>query len=370
MQILKYLFLLLLLSFVAATIFVATQKGDFSVTRSKVINSPKATVFNYVNDYKNWEDFSSWAAEDGQMKQSFSPNSIGNGAAYSWEGKENSGDVKTIFVKANDSIAQQMNYNGTTSEVFWHFKDTIGGTKVTWKTKGNLSFALKIATTFSGGAESVFGKIYEKSLVNLDKILDYETNTYSVKVDGVVKKLATFYVKQSFTSKLVDVTKNSRIIFEKLMVFCQQNDIELNGKPFVIYHSYDVLNETAKLSFCVPTKNELTATTGNDISSGKLDSFEAVKTTLIGDYSHLQKALDKTTDYFKTNKLIADSRISHIEIHTIGKSEIKNPSKWNTTIYYPIKPKVVAVKTSKPAVTTIPVVAPEVPKEENPTSEF
>ena len=37
-----------------------------------------------------------------------------------------------------------MNYNGTTSEVFWRFKDTIGGTKVTWRTKGNLSFALKI----------------------------------------------------------------------------------------------------------------------------------------------------------------------------------------------------------------------------------
>ena len=53
MKILKYLFLLLLLSLVALTVFVATQKGIFSVERSKVINSPKATVYNYVNDFRN-----------------------------------------------------------------------------------------------------------------------------------------------------------------------------------------------------------------------------------------------------------------------------------------------------------------------------
>ena len=55
MKILKYIFLLILLAFFALTVFVATQKGDFNVTRSIIIKSPKSTVFNYVNDYRNWE---------------------------------------------------------------------------------------------------------------------------------------------------------------------------------------------------------------------------------------------------------------------------------------------------------------------------
>ncbi len=61
MKILKYIFLLLLLAFIAVTIFVATQKGDFNVQRSVVIKSSRPTVFNFINDFRNWETFGSWA---------------------------------------------------------------------------------------------------------------------------------------------------------------------------------------------------------------------------------------------------------------------------------------------------------------------
>ena len=80
MRILKYLFLLLLLSLVALSIFVATQKGDFTVERSQIINSPKSTVFNFVNDYRNWEDFSSWIVEDPEMQITYPKKTIGSGA--------------------------------------------------------------------------------------------------------------------------------------------------------------------------------------------------------------------------------------------------------------------------------------------------
>ena len=90
MRILKYLFLLLLLTFVALSIFVATQKGDFTVERSQIINTSKSTVFNFINDYRNWEDFSSWITEDPEIKIVFSKKTIGNGASFSWEGKQGS----------------------------------------------------------------------------------------------------------------------------------------------------------------------------------------------------------------------------------------------------------------------------------------
>jgi hypothetical protein len=80
-----------------------------------------------------------------------------------------------------------MNYNGTSSTISWSFKDTEGGTKVTWQSKGNMSFLLKFYTALNGGVEEVIGKMYEKSLANLDKALDYEINTFSIKVNGLVK---------------------------------------------------------------------------------------------------------------------------------------------------------------------------------------
>jgi len=202
MRILKYLFLLLLLSLVALSIFIATQKGDYTVERSKIINAPKAAVFNYVNDYRNWSDFGSWVTEDPEIKIAYPQNTIGKGASFSWEANDGDGKMQTLYTKDNDSIVQKMEYNGSDSKVFWNFKDTIGGTKVSWKTKGKMSFSFKIYTALNGGIDRVIGSMYEKSLVNLDKALDYEINTFSVKVAGIIKKPTTYYLGQTFTSEI------------------------------------------------------------------------------------------------------------------------------------------------------------------------
>jgi hypothetical protein len=341
MRIIKYLFLLLLLSLVALTIFIATQKGDFTVESSKTINSPKATVFNYVNDYKNWGKFSSWITADTNIKLSYSPISIGKGSSLSWDGANDSGAIQTLYTKGNDSIVQKMDFNETSSDVTWHFKDTLGGTKVTWKSKGKMDFLLKVNSFLNGGTQNSLAKVFDKCLANLNKTLDFETNTFDVKVNGVVKKLETFYLRQSFTSKISDITRNANVIFPKILAFCKQNNIALNGKPFVLYHTYDTIRNLTKVSFCIPIKEEIFTSTGSDILSGKLIPFEAVKTTLTGNYIYNKKALDKYLKYFATNKIIADSTFSHMEIFTIGKNETKSPSKWVTEIYYPIKPKVI-----------------------------
>ena len=344
MKILKYLFLLVLLSLVALSIFVATQKGDYTVERSKVINSPKAAVYNYVNDYKNWANFGSWIAQDLEMKINYPQNTVGKGASYSWQGKEGNGNMKTIFVKENDSITQKMNYQGTASNVFWSFKDTLGGTKVTWKTTGKMSFLFKIYTAFNGGVDKVIGGMYEKSLANLNKTLDYEINTYSIKVDGLVKMPETFYLHQTFTSEISKVIKNFRILTPKIITFCKKNNLPLAGKPFVIYHTYDLVNGLTKISICVPIKNQIYTSAGSDLLTGKLEAYEALKTTLTGDYSHLTKTLDKGKAYSNAKQIVADPSLSHIEVYITSKTEKESPSKWVTEIYYPIKPKLVVNK--------------------------
>lgn len=368
MRILKYIFLLLLLSLVALTIFVATQKGDFVIERSKIINSPKSEVYNYVNDYKNWEDWGSWVKEDPEMKINFTKNTIGKGGSYSWIGKDGNGTMQTVFVKENDSISQKMNYNGTFSDVFWSFKDTLGGTKVTWKTKGKMGFVFKIYTALNGGVEKVIGGMYEKSLTNLDKALDYEMNTYSIKVNGLVKKLESYYLKQTFSSKISSLTRNTRIVFAKITDFCNKNKIAISGKPFVIFHTYDPIAGITKISACIPIKEEIFTSPQSDILSGKLDPFQAIKTTLTGDYSHNVKALDKTNEYIIANHFIKNTKFSHLELYTIGKNEINNPSKWKTEIYIPIWPKNTVKKIS-----VITPITPEVvpsPEEESKPSEF
>ncbi len=83
MRILKYIFLLVLLTSVGITVYVATQKGDFEISRSSIIKTPRSTVFDYVNDYKNWETFGSWMQKDSSLKFSYGEKTIGAGAKSS-----------------------------------------------------------------------------------------------------------------------------------------------------------------------------------------------------------------------------------------------------------------------------------------------
>lgn len=344
MKILKYLFLLSLLSLVALSVFVATQKGIFTVERSKVVNSPRATVYNYVNDFRNFEDFESWAVEDPAIKMSFSEKTTGNGASFSWEGAEAAGNAITLQVKEGESIHQKMNFDGTEADVNWVFKDTLAGkTKVTWKAKGEMSFWFKIYTVLNGGSDKIIGTMYEKSLANIDKNLNYETKTYAIKVNGLVKKTESFYIKQTFTSEIQKVNKNARVVIPKLIEFSKDNNLFAKGKPFIIYHTYDTRTNLAKISICLPINKEILISPGSDILSGKLNSFDAVKTTLNGDYSHTNEAIAKTTAFINNEKIIPDLSWSHLEILTAGKLDVKSSSKLVTEIYYPVIPKVIPV---------------------------
>lgn len=341
MRILKYFFLLLLLAVFASAVYIATLKGNFDVAKSIIIKSPKATVFNYVNDLRNWETFGSWKREDPKMKFFYPKNTVGIGGSYSWEGSDGNGDMKTIVVSGNDYIKQKMTFNGATSDVYWAFKDTVGGTKITWRSKGTMGFAFKVYSVFNGGADKVIGNMYEKSLANLEKTLDYEIHTYRIKVNGIVRKLGTFYLKQTITSKISSVPYNLRIMIPNMIHFFQKNKLVMYGKPFVIYHTYDVGNGITKLSVCIPIKNEVHISEGSDISSGLLYPFQAVKTTLIGDYSHSKEAWDKTKEYIKANHLEENTEGAHIEIYTKNMVQIANPSQWITETYIPLKAKTV-----------------------------
>lgn len=369
MRILKYLFLLLLLSIVASTIFVATQKGDFSVERSTIIDSQKSFLYSYVNDLDNWKDWNSLAVEDSLIDITLSQNTVGNGSSLLWETAETNGDIQTINTKESDSIFQKINFNGNAADVVMRFKDTLGKTKVTWIARGKMSFLFKIRTAFNGGAEKIFGAMFEKSLLNLDKRLDYEINTYAVKVNGLANYPETFYLAQRFTSEFSKVEKNAGIVFSKITKFCEENTISISGKPFIIYHTYDTNKELTKLSICIPIKKPIFISEGSDIVSDTLQPFQAIKTTLTGDYSHTIKALDKTVAYLRSKYITPDQRFSHVEVYAIGKNEVNNPSKWITEIYAPIKQKAV-VKPIELIPLTTEKTTPKPQKEKEIPSEF
>ena len=341
MRILKYIFLLILLALVGITVYVATQKGDFEVTKSSIIKTPRSTVFNYVNDYKNWETFGSWMQKDSDIKFNYDAKTIGAGAKCTFENSSDEGAIKTVFVKENDSLAQKVNFSGTTATISWKFKDTIGGTKITVHSKGKMDIMTKITTFFKGGITSILGDVYEKSLRNLDKTLDYEMKTYSIKVNGIVQRPSGFCLKQTVSCHIKSVGKNTKILMARMVHFFNKNKIPMAGKPFVNYDKYDVANDFATISICIPVRQQISITDGSDVASGEIIAFTCLKTTLSGDYSHSKEAWAKAKKYIVDNGLKENFAGSYTEVYVKTIDDIKQPSKWITEIYIPVFPKVI-----------------------------
>ena len=168
MRILKYILLIVVLFFIGLIVFVATQKADYNVTRSKVIKKSRAIVYNFVNDFKNWETFDSRFATDKSIVFNYPELTLGKGASFSWKGND-AGSLKTIVVRENNTIEQEEIFKGEKSKVYWQFKDTLGGTKVTTKSIGKLDFKSKVISFFNGGINAFIGNEYERSLENLNK---------------------------------------------------------------------------------------------------------------------------------------------------------------------------------------------------------
>jgi effector-binding domain-containing protein len=360
MRILKYLFLLLLLSLVALTIFVATLKGEFTVERSRIIHSQKSIIFSYVNDSKNWKEWNSWAVEDSLIDIKYYQN-----GDFSWSGKEFNGDIETLKCVLNDSISQKMNFNGNSSQITMRFKDTLKGTKISWKTTVKMGFFNKIRATLNGNIVNEVVLMLDKSLANLDRKLDYEINTYTVKLNGDSLKPECFYLEQTFTSEFSKVRKNSEIVFHKITTFCKENKITISGKPFLIYHTYDTEKKLTKISICIPIKEEIYITEGSEFLCKKLRSQPIIKVTMTGDYSHLNMALDKANSYIREKRYIKNTVYSHFEVFITDKSKTNIPSKWITEIQIPVHPKgisslqTISQETAKDSIPNVPKIEEE-----------
>lgn len=346
MRILKYIFLLILLAFIGITVYVTTQKGDFYVVRTSLIKTPRTTVFDYVNDYKNWETFGSWMKEDTELKFSYGAKTIGYGAKSSWDNGSDKGSIHTVFVKENDSIIQLANFNGSLATLSWKLKDTVGGTKVTIRTHGKMGLMTKISTFFNGGITSIISDAFEKSMRNLDKTLHYEMKTYSIKINGVVQRPSGFCLKQTVSCHIKSVPKNTKILMGRMIHFFKKNKIPMAGKPFVSYEKYDVANDFATISICIPVRELISISQGSDVASGEIVAFTCLKTTLTGDYSHSREAWAKAQKYIADNGYKQNFAGSYTEVYVKTIDDVKQPSKWITEIYIPVFPKAIELPSS------------------------
>jgi len=343
MRILKYVFLLMLLGLVALTVYVATQRGDFTVTKSVVIDLPRKTVVRYVNDYGNWSAWSAWKQDAPDADFRHSDISSGMGAWVQWE-TAGGGKLTTIAISA-DSLSQKAVFYDSPGNSSIRFSDTLGKTKVTWTIKGKVDFTSKINATFGGGVNGLMGDVVERSLESLRKTLTHEINTYSIKVTSGARKTGGFYLKQTFTCKETDADSRIATSLNKLEKLLRKQRVTMSGQPFVIHEAFDYPTKRVTLSVCMPLREEIFVSSGSDISVGFLDPFFAVKATLTGDYSHRKAALAKANAWMQEKGIGEATQIQRVDVYVKYSPGTRSPSQWVTEFLIPTGQMATAIDT-------------------------
>lgn len=345
MKILKYVFLLLLLASISGVVFIATQDGTYTVEKQRIINVSKPVLFNYINDYSNWQNLGLLAQADSTATYNFSNKTSGNGAYMQWQKGDYNGKITTDKISAADSVAQTVVYNGHESAITWTFKDTLtNSTTVKVRLTGTRNFKEKALSILEGNTATDFEKTLGAGLNNLQAFLVTELRNYTTDIEGLVTKNGVFYIGHTQSGSVVNLQAKIQENFNKLLAFTVQNKIEQAGAPFVIYNHYNKEAKTAAYTFAIPIRNEIYTADGSEYAGGRLLPFTAIKTTLKGDYSHLPEAWRKAGNYINGKALVENTTLNYIEVYVKTAAQTRRPSQWQTDIYIPVNNQELSVE--------------------------
>jgi uncharacterized protein YndB with AHSA1/START domain len=161
---------------VVGVIVVATRPAEFRITRTATMAAPAAAVFEQVNDFRKWEEWSPWAKLDPAARKTLEGPPTGTGAVYRWAGNHEVGEgVMTITESRPHELVrvrlQFLKPFAATSTAEFTFKPEGDRTAVTWTMTGTNSFMAK-AIHLVMNMERMIGGNFEKGLASMKSLVE------------------------------------------------------------------------------------------------------------------------------------------------------------------------------------------------------
>jgi uncharacterized protein YndB with AHSA1/START domain len=155
----------------ALVVVIATRPGTFLVTRSTTISAPPETVYNQVNELRQWESWNPWGKIDPNMKLTYAGPAAGVGASYAWVGNRDVGEGRATITdtRANERVQLKLEFfkpMAGVSTAEFTFKPQGNQTAVTWSMSGKNNFIAKAFCLFMNMDQMIGGQ-FEKGLADL-----------------------------------------------------------------------------------------------------------------------------------------------------------------------------------------------------------
>ena len=302
----------------------------------ETIKAPTEVIFNDINDFKNWQDWGPWYEMDSTIVASYPEITSGEGASYTWTGKEGLGSMKTLSLIPNKQLIQEIQFSqGSPSEVYWEINKTDSGNEVIWGMRGKSTFGEKIFWLTQGGIEKNLKPMFDRGLELLDEHLQKEMDKHSFEFKGAVDHGGGFYLYQTTACKVEESALKMKEMLNAVSKYVEENNIQSYGKPFLITHKWDEVNKTTIFSVCYPI-NERLETTG-DVLTGYLKPQKTFKTVFRGNYKYSELAWNAAFQELANQGFKFIDTSEPFEVYLVSPRDTENPAHWVTEIYLPIE---------------------------------
>lgn len=155
----------------ALVLVVARRPGTFHVERSIQIDAPPESVFQHVESFHSWSEWSPYEHLDPNLKRRFSGPTKGVGASYGWVGNAKAGEGEMRIVSSTPARELKIRLEFTkpfaaVNEATFTFQPVGGGTKVTWAMDGTNNFVAKLFQLVVS-MDKLVGAAFETGLASL-----------------------------------------------------------------------------------------------------------------------------------------------------------------------------------------------------------
>ena len=321
--------LLLILAIVA--IFLSPKKMVLS--ESITIDAPAIMIYNQVNDFKRYPQWSPWTKMDPNAINTYSENISGVGAQWTWKGNDKIGEgtQKIIAVDPGKSIKMSLETNSFdgTSFINWTFVPDGNKTKVTWDYDGaeTLLFLRPFNIIFKGGLKNTF----KEGLSNLKTLVEERTKT---------KVYNGFKINEFELPEKNYLTIRQEVKMDNIQQFYGRTlpaligkvnavGVEMDGKEGILFYKWDESNGVADMAVSIPIA-DIASVSGTTLET--LPPSKVIQVDYYGDYKGSANAHYAIDEYLKDYGILTNVPI--VEEYVTDTTVEQNPNKWLTKITY------------------------------------
>ncbi|MEO0814481.1 MAG: SRPBCC family protein, partial [Myxococcota bacterium] len=163
--------------FVAFFAIAMFLPSEVHVERSLVINAQPETLYDFVDSYERFNEFSPWYERDPNMKQSLEGPDSGVGHTMKWESPKDDvgkGSQEIVEAVSPTVVKSQLDFGfGEPPTATWTFAKVDGGTKATWSLDSTFHSDY-VGRFFGLKLDDWVGTDYERGLAKLKEVAEAE----------------------------------------------------------------------------------------------------------------------------------------------------------------------------------------------------